>query len=65
MGRYAKIKAYTDVAISWVIETAQAHESPVHTIGAHGSEVTASISAVNPKSGRLNGRARKEAKLQQ
>ncbi|RMZ70610.1 CFEM domain-containing [Pyrenophora seminiperda CCB06] len=66
MGRYAQIKVHTNVAISWLIETACAHGNDVRTVSEQGLEAKPStLSTANTKSGRLKGKARKAAKLQE
>ncbi|KAI4709472.1 hypothetical protein J4E89_005488 [Alternaria sp. Ai002NY15] len=64
MGRYARIKLQTNVAITWLIETAFEHGSNVQVGGDTNSRASAAATptSISTKTGRLKGKARKEAK---
>ncbi|KAI4939653.1 uncharacterized protein J4E92_000939 [Alternaria infectoria] len=64
MGRYARIKLQTNVAVTWLIETASEHGSNVQVGGDTNSRASAAATPTSTsiKTGRLKGKARKEAK---
>ncbi|KAI4952089.1 hypothetical protein J4E91_003551 [Alternaria rosae] len=66
MGRYARIKLQTNVAIPWLIETAHEHGSNMQVTSNKNSNPlatpTQTSSTSSAKTGRLKGKARKEAK---
>ncbi|KAI4676776.1 uncharacterized protein J4E84_009370 [Alternaria hordeiaustralica] len=64
MGRYSRIKSQTNVAITWLIETAFEHGSNVQVSGDTNSRASAAATPTSTsiKTGRLKGKARKEAK---
>ncbi|KAH6882612.1 hypothetical protein BKA58DRAFT_434373 [Alternaria rosae] len=66
MGRYARIKLQTNVAIPWLIETARGHGSNMQVTSDKNSNPLATPSPTpstsSAKTGRLKGKARKEAK---
>jgi hypothetical protein len=61
MGRYAQIKHETDIAVAWVIDTAKAYGSTVHT-HSEAPPPSPPPSAPSKPPGRLKGKPRKEAK---
>ena len=63
MGRYAEIKAQTDIAVSWVIDTARAHGNNVQTYSDNPLAPAPPTPSAPSKAGRLKGKARKEAKM--
>jgi hypothetical protein len=62
MGRSTRIKAETNIAVSWVIDTADAHGNDVQT---YSDTPPPPPPSAPSKAGRLKGKARKEANTSQ